>query len=156
MKKKIICSFFGVLLLTSCGSGPESHYYLIAKRTEQGPQVAATLTVLRQFEKQSWCESEAKGFSSEEGFTAECVYDALEYKPMFEGGAVGYWYAVRKVGKFPPSVIFYEFNPPLPEAILVQQLQQMAPHTLKFAALHQAPAEVQIISPTGELLQNSR
>lgn len=115
--------------------------------------MTATLNILRRFEKKSWCESEANGFKKDVGFTAQCLYDAVEYKPMFEGGAVGYWYAVQKVGKFPPSVIYYEFNPPLPEALMAQQLQQMAPHTIQFAALHHAPAEVQIISPKGELLQ---
>lgn len=141
------------LLLTACGEGPKNHYYLVATRVEQGPEMSATLNILRRFEKKNWCESEANGFKKEDGFTAECIYEALQYQPMFEGAGVGYWYALQKVGKFPPSVIYYEFNPPLPEALMAQQLQQMAPHTIQFAALHDAPAEVLIISPKGELLQ---
>ena len=152
--KKIIPYFFTfTILLSGCGDGPSEHHYLVAKRIEQGPQITMTLNVVRRFEKESWCKSELNGFKEENGFTGECVYEAEAYKPMFTGGPADHWYALRRVGRFPPSVVFYEFNPPLPEAIIVQQLKNMAPHTLQFAALHHAPAEVQIYSPKGELLQ---
>ena len=72
---------------------------------------------------------------------------------MFEGKAVGRWYVIRRMGRFSPTILFYEFEPPIPDEVMVAQLRQIAPHTLQFAAIHKAPAKVSIISPDGEVLE---
>ena len=69
---------------------------------------------------------------------------------MFEAKATGEWYAIRRMGRFPPSIIKYDFNPPIPDQIMLGQLKALIPHSLQFAALHRAPADVTIIAPDGK------
>lgn len=149
-------SFVVVMLIiltaaAACGRKETGHHYLIAKRIEQGPGLTLTLTLVRRFEKKNWCDAEKESMSKRD-FEAECRYEELVYEPMFHGEPAGKWYALQRVGKFPPSVLIYEFDPPLPDEIILKQLRQSAPHVLKFAALHRAPAEVRIFSPEGEVL----
>jgi len=140
-----------VLAINSCGSPPDAYYYLIAKKTEVGPEMAMTVTLVKRFEKENWCLSETESFDENSGFKAECLFDEQDYAPMFEGEPVGKWYAIQRMGAFPPSVVFYEFKPPLSDKIMEHQLKRGAPHILQFAALHKAPAEVRIFSPEGEV-----
>ena len=143
-----------VLLLgtAGCGGPPEAYYYLVARRVQAAPETGLTLTitVVRRFEKENWCLGEKDSFIKSE-FEAECLYDATGYDPMFEGVPVGQWYALQRVGRFPPSVVIYEVDPPLPAANMAARLRQEAPHVLKFAAIHLAPAEVRIFSPNQEI-----
>ncbi len=137
--------------LTACGSKEVSNYhYLVAQKIEPSPQTILTLTFVRKFEKESWCTAEAKRFT-QRGFTAECRYNDTSYEPALRGEAIGKWYLLQRIGRFPPLAIIYEFNPPLPDEIVLYNLKQMAPHAVKFAALHRAPAEALIFSPEGDI-----
>jgi len=153
-KKKIAAAFFlaGLCLsLNACRSNEVSNYhYLVATRVEVHPQTTLTLTFVRKFEKESWCTAETERFTKR-GFTAECRYNDTSYEPALRGEAIGKWYLLQKIGRFPPLAIIYEFNPPLSDEIVLYNLKQMAPHAVKFAALHRAPAEALIFSPEGDI-----
>ena len=137
--------------MTACGSKEVSHYhYLVAQKIESSPQTILTLTLVRKFEKKSWCADEAARFTKR-GFTAECRYNDTSYEPALRGEAIGKWYLLQRIGRFPPLAIIYEFNPPLPDEIVLYNLEQMAPHAVKFAAFHRAPAEALIFSPEGDV-----
>lgn len=147
----LLCLFW----LTGCQPGVSEYYYLEAKRIEEGPELSLTITYVRRYETQKWCEAEKESLLKEGEFTASCSFENALYQPMFEGEAAGRWYTIQRVGAFPPSVVFYEFDPPLPDAMMIHQLKNQAPHILQFAALHQAPAEVRIFSPDGKELDIS-
>lgn len=136
---------------TGCGAKEVSNYhYLVARKMELSPQTTLTLTVVRKFEKESWCADEAARFTKR-GFTAECRYNDTSYEPALRGEAIGKWYLLQRIGRFPPLAIIYEFNPPLPDDVILYNLEQMAPHAVKFAAFHRAPAEAIIFSPEGDI-----
>lgn len=146
----IIAAVF-ILNLTACGSKEISGYhYLIAKRIEVNPQTILTVTFVRKFEKESWCTAEAARFSKR-GFEAECRYNDTSYEPALRGEAIGKWYLLQRIGRFPPLAVIYDFNPPLPDEVVLYNLKQIAPHAVKFAALHRAPAEALIFSPSGDI-----
>ncbi len=136
-----------------CGAKPSGHHYLIAKRTDMIPQpvLRRSMTLVRKFEKENWCLAEKEALDKR-GFRAECRYEELSYEPMFRGEPAGRWYVQQKIGRFPSSIIIYDFSPPVADETILEQLKVSAPHALKFAALHRAPAQVRIFSPAGEVL----
>lgn len=136
--------------LAACGKPAETRYTLVARRLDPMPGFALSLTLVRKFEKENWCKAEMEGLAKHQ-FQSECRYDETAYERMFRGEAAGVWYVIQRVGAFTPTVVIYEFNPPLPDAVVLAHLKSSAPHILKFAALHKAPAEVRIYSPTGEV-----
>lgn len=145
-----LCGILVLCLFAGCSGEVNEHYYLEAKKTEVGPEMTMTITYVRRYEQEKWCISEKESLISEGDFQAECSFENLTYKAMFNEEAVGKWYAIQRVGAFPPSIVFYDFDPPLPDSVMLDNLRRSAPHILQFAALHQAPAEVSIFSPHGE------
>jgi len=140
-----------ICFLSGCqNKAPLYRYCLEAKRTQMGIAGALTLTYVRKFEKIHWCEAEYERLAKQ-GFSGGCLKDEAKYDPLFEGKATGQWYLLEKVGRFSPAVIIYEMESELSDQIILYNLKQMAPHIIKFAALHRAPAEALIISPTGDI-----
>ena len=154
MRFFLVIAVLSVLEIMGCGSEEIKYTYLEARKVNVQPPLTITMTLVRPFEKMKWCQSQKESFFEEGGFESKCLEweEGKKYEPMFRGDAVGKWYAIRRVGRFNPSVVFFEFEPPLPDVLMAAQLKQMAPHILQFAALHRAPAEVQIISPDGEII----
>ncbi len=136
--------------LAACGKPAETRYTLVARRLDPMPGFGLTLTLVRKFEKENWCKAEMEGLAKHQ-FQSECRYDETAFEPMFRGEAAGVWYVIQRIGAFTPTVVIYEFNPPLPDSVVLAHLKTSAPHILKFAALHRAPAEVRIYSPLGEV-----
>lgn len=152
MKISVISFLVLLVFFSACSGEVHHHYYLEAQKIEEGPEMTMTLTYVRRYEKERWCLSEMESLLNEGEFQAECTYENRAYKPMFDGQAVGKWYTIQRVGAFPPSVVFYDFDPPLPEEVMIHNLKRSAPHVLQFAALHQAPAEVRVFAPDGKEL----
>ncbi len=143
----------GLLALnfSACDSKPVTDfYYLVATQVQQNPQTKLTVTFLRKFEKENWCKDEAKRFAKM-GFTANCPYNARMHDSTLAGEKTGKWYLLHRIGKFPPSAIVFEYEPPIPDEIVLAQLKRIAPHAVKLAALSQSPAEAVIFSPAGDV-----
>jgi hypothetical protein len=141
---------FGMILLHGCSNPPDSYYYSIARKTYESENFLLTVTLVRRFEKKSWCEANSNRLTRD-GLEAECRHKETQYDPMFRGEVTGKWYVHQSMGRFSPSILIYESVPPLPDEIMIEQLKQSAPHILQFAALHRMPAQVRIFSPTGEI-----
>jgi len=142
---------FAAVCLQGCGKpGAAGYFYLESKKSERLPEAgqALTLHIVRRFEKENWCRDERDSFIKD-GFEAECTFESEPYAKMYEGEAVGLWYAIQSIGPFPPTIIYYEYSPPVPNEVMLEELKQSVPHILQFAALHSTPAQVRIISPDG-------
>lgn len=148
-------------MAVGCGKAPEGYYYMVASLGEESEnfmvikddafqKATQTLTIARRFEKKAWCEGEAGDFARR-GYKSECTFQNLAYEPAFLGKPMGKWFALQYFGSMPPTAIFYDSNPPMPDNVAFEQLKATVPHVLKFAALHQIPAAVRIFSPTAEI-----
>jgi len=137
--------------VSACGPREDApQYYMVAERITPGPPVNSKVTFIRTFEKKHWCEADTERFMKQD-FKASCRTEERIYEPALRGEAIGKWYILQKIGRFPPSAVVYEYDPPLPDAIMLAQLKRFAPHAVKFAALHRAPAESLIYSPSGDI-----
>ena len=134
---------------SGCSKGPREYHYLIAEKSEPMPPFTMHVTMVQRYEKSAWCESSLERYPEEEGFKAVCEKGRVELDPMFEEKKTGFWYVLQRFGRFPPLVIIYEFTPAIPDEYMLKHLEQIRPHSLQFAALHKAPAEVHIIAPDG-------
>jgi len=136
---------------SGCSGKPDGYHYSIAERKQAVPGLSLTMTLVQRFEKKHWCEANAARMSKE-GFRTACRYEeGSVYEPMFRGEPAGKWYVHQSIGRFSPSLLIYESTPSLPDDVMIRQLEQTAPHILKFAALHRAPAQVRIFSPEKEI-----
>lgn len=156
--------FFSVFILLIMSSGcvkPEGYYYLIANlgkgsqeflavKNKKFEQYSQTLTIVRRFEHNIWCEGERDKFTKE-GYTASCSFKNSVYEPAFRSEPIGKWYAIHFIGTLPPTLIIYEASPQLPDAMSLEQLKASLPKVLKFVSLDEAPAEVRYFSPTTEV-----
>ncbi len=154
MRQLLIVSIFMATVFAGCGTEDKKNFTMVANKSEGSENMKISITIARQFEKRNWCESERDSYTKDGKFEAECLEVATEFDPMFRGEAAGRWYVIRRIGRFSPTVVFYEFEPPLPDALMVMQLKQMIPHTIQFAAIHRAPAKISIVSPEGEVFDS--
>lgn len=161
MKSLLFSCFFILMVMASGCAKPEENYYLtanfgkesqefLALKDPQFEQTLQTITLVRRFEHNIWCEGERDKFIKE-GLEAACVFKNPAYEPAYRGETIGKWYAVHSVGSLPATLIIYEAAPPLPDAQMLAQLKESLPKVLKFVNLHEAPAEVRFFSPGGEV-----
>lgn len=160
MKFSFLLGGFILLLMSSGCSKPDANYYLTAKfgkgseeflgiRNSEFDGSRQTLTLVRLFEHNIWCEGERDKFIKE-GYEAGCVYKNPVYEPAYRGESIGKWFAIHSVGTL-QTLIVYEAEPPLSDALALEQLKASLPKVLKFVNLHEAPAEVRFFSPGGEV-----
>lgn len=161
MKFSFLLGGFILLLMSSGCAKPEENYYLtanfgkesqefLALKDPQFEQSLQTITLVRRFEHNIWCEGERDKFIKE-GLEAGCAYKTPAYEPAYRNEPIGKWYAVHAVGKLPPTLVLYEAVPPLSDGLALEQLKASLPKVLKFVSLDEAPAEVRFFSPDGEV-----
>lgn len=149
---KVRKAFLGLMLgLTGCSGGESGDFYcLVASQERAAGSGLTSVTFARKYETDRWCQSDRERFAKQ-GYEAECRKNEVAYEPFFNGEAAGTWYLLQRLGRLPPLVILYEFEPHVPEQAVLYYLKSVAPHAVKFAALHRAPAEVIIFSPKGDV-----
>lgn len=141
----------GILALTGCSGGePADFYCLVAKQEKAAGSGLTSVTFARKYETERWCRSDLERFAKQ-GYEAECRKNEQAYESFFNGEPAGTWYLLQRLGRLPPLVIIYTFEPHVPDEAVLYYLKGIAPHAVKFAALHRAPAEVIIFSPGGEV-----
>ncbi len=154
-KNKNLNAFAAIVLLavSSCGCQAKpvtDFYYMVAKQTQVSPQTTLNLTIVRRFEKEVYCEDEAKQYVKS-GFAVECPYNERIYDTALNGEPTGKWYILHRIDKIMSVAIIFDFDRPPPDEIVLAQLKKIAPHPVKMAALFQAPAEALIFAPSGDV-----